>query len=382
MTVVSLTLLAWMILAVAAFWLLPDRLRGVWLTGVTFAFLVVHAPLSAAILVGLALATYGVTRSSQVSGTTAFVLCATIVLVLVFYKLRITIQFTETLTTLAIPLGLSYYALRCIHYVIERYKGTLAPQSAQDVGSYLFFLPTLLAGPIHRYGPFARDARRRRWDSRLFAEGLERILYGYVKITFLSNYVLGQGLSSVVVDLHASYPAASNYLAILQNGLNGYLQFSGYSDIAIGFGMLLGYRIMENFNWPFLKKNISEFWKAWHISLSSWCRDYVYMVVVALSRRPALAAIASMLVIGLWHELSYRYLLWGLYNGLGIVAWQQFQRVKLLLPRVESAAVARTLEAAALLLTFHFVIFGFVLVNQPTLGQALAVYRSIFEGWQ
>jgi alginate O-acetyltransferase complex protein AlgI len=382
MSVVSLTLLGWMIFAVAAFWLLPDRLRGAWLSGVTFAFLAVHAPLSAAILLGFAIATYAFTRSNEVTGTTAFVLCAAIVLVLVFYKLRITVQFSDTLTTLAIPLGLSYYALRCMHYVIERYKGTLAPQSAQDVGGYLFFLPTLLAGPIHRYAPFARDARRRRWDARLFAEGLERILYGYVKITFLSNYVLGQGLGGVVRDLHASHPAASNYLAILQNGLKGYLQFSGYSDIAIGFGMLLGYRVMENFNWPFLKKNISEFWKTWHISLSSWCRDYVYMVVVALWRRPALAAIASMLVIGLWHEISCRYLLWGLYNGLGIVVWQQFQRVKPLLPRLESAIAARALDAGSLVLTFHFVIFGFVLVNQPTLGQALAMYRSIFEGSQ
>lgn len=380
MSVVSLGLLAWMIFAVSSYWLLPDRLRGAWLTGVTFAFLVIHAPLSAAILLGFALATYGFTRSDRLSGTTTFALCAAIVLVLVFYKLRISVQFTDTLTTLAIPLGLSYYALRCVHYVIERYKGTLPPQSAVDLGSYMFFLPTLLAGPINRYGPFHRDARRRRWDRRLFAEGLERILYGYVKITLLSNYVISQGLSSIVVDLRPSYSFSSTYLSILRDGLNGYLQFSGYSDIAIGFSMLLGYRIMENFNWPFLKKNISEFWKSWHISLSSWCRDYVYMVVVALSRRPAVAAIASMLVIGLWHEISYRYLVWGLYNGLGIVTWQQFQRVKPLLPRTESATLGRTLDGISVLLTFHFVIFGFVLVNQPTLGQALAVYRSIFEG--
>jgi alginate O-acetyltransferase complex protein AlgI len=382
MSVLSLSLLGWMIFAVSAYWLLPDRLRGAWLAGVTFAFLVVHAPLSAAILLGFALATYGFTRSDRVGGTTAFALCAGIVLVLVFYKLRISVQFSDTLTTLAIPLGLSYYALRCVHYVIERYKGTLAPQSALDVGSYMFFLPTLLAGPIHRYGPFQRDARRRRWDSSLFAEGLERILYGYVKITFLSNYVVSQGLAAIVTDLDASHPSASIYLSIVQNGLNGYLQFSGYSDIAIGFGMLLGYRVMENFNWPFLKKNISDFWKSWHISLSSWCRDYVYMVVIAVSRRPAMAAIASMLVIALWHEISFRYVVWGLYNGLGIVGWQQFQRVKPLLPRIGSFGVSRALGGVSVLITFHFVIFGFVLVNQPTLGQALAVYRSMFEGWR
>ena len=255
--------------------------------------------------------------------------------ILVYYKLQISVGFADALTTIAIPLGLSYYSLRCVHYVIERYKGTVAPQSALGVGSYMLFLPTLLAGPIHRFGPFHRNSKRRRWNSALFAEGLERILYGYVKIVFLSNYVVGQGLNSIIDDLSLYHPATSAYLSVVKNGLNGYLQFSGYSDIAIGFGLLLGYRVMENFNWPLIRRNIAEFWGSWHISLSNWCRDYVYMVVISLARRPALAAVASMLVIGLWHEISYRYLLWGLYNGIGIVIWQQFQHVKPLLPRIE-----------------------------------------------
>jgi alginate O-acetyltransferase complex protein AlgI len=89
-----------------------------------------------------------------------------------------------------------------------------------------------------------------------------------------------------------------------------------------------------------------------------------------------------MLVIALWHEISFRYVVWGLYNGLGIVGWQQFQRVKPLLPRIGSSGVSRALGGVSVLITFHFVIFGFVLVNQPTLGQALAVYRSMFEGWR
>jgi alginate O-acetyltransferase complex protein AlgI len=104
------------------------------------------------------------------------------------------------------------------------------------------------------------------------------------------------------------------------------------------------------------------------------------MIVVSLSRRPALAAVASMLVMGLWHEVSLRYLAWGLYNGVGIVVWQQFQHLKRLLPRIESRVAVHVFNGVAVLLTFHFVIFGFVLVHEPTLGRALAVYRSIFEG--
>jgi alginate O-acetyltransferase complex protein AlgI len=104
------------------------------------------------------------------------------------------------------------------------------------------------------------------------------------------------------------------------------------------------------------------------------------MVVISVTRRPALAALVSMLAIGLWHEVSYRYLLWGLYNGAGIVAWQQFQALKPVLPQIRSETAGLILHGASVLLTFHFVIFGFVLVNQPTLSQALAVYRSVFQG--
>src|SRR5690606_22484260 len=97
-----------------------------------------------------------------------------------------------------------------------------------------------------------------------------------------------------------------------------YFKFSGYSDIAIGVSRLLGFRVMENFHYPFIAQNIGDFWKRWHISLSSWCRDYAYMPVWSRLRNGALAALASMLILGLWHELSWRYLAWGLYHGAGI----------------------------------------------------------------
>jgi alginate O-acetyltransferase complex protein AlgI len=140
---------------------------------------------------------------------------------------------------------------------------------------------------------------------------------------------------------------------------------------------------MENFNWPLLQKNISEFWKAWHISLSSWCREYVYMVAVSFTRRPAIGVLATMLAIGLWHEASHRYLLWGVYNGLGILVWQQFQTMKRWLPElpIRNARWFRIgTHALAVLATFHFVMFGFVLVLQPTVAKALEFYRVMLLG--
>jgi alginate O-acetyltransferase complex protein AlgI len=306
-----------------------------------------------------------------------------IVGLLAWFKARLAADISGNVLGVAIPLGLSYYALRCIHYLVERYKVSLPPHDFVDFVSYLFFLPTLIAGPIHRFADFVRDQRRMRWDSEKFSVGLERILYGYVKITFLANYLVSNRLAHYVADLGDDRVSLAAYLTMLQQGLNGYLQFAGYSDIAIGCGLLLGYRVMENFRWPLLQKNISDFWKAWHISLSSWCREYVYMLVVSFTRRPALAVLATMLVIGLWHEASLRYVVWGAYNGLGIVVWQRFQSAKARLPEwpfLQAQGFRLTAHALAVLVTFHFVMFGFVLVLQPTIAAAIDFYRTMLLG--
>ena len=157
---------------------------------------------------------------------------------------------------------------------------------------------------------------------------MERILYGYVKITLLGNLLVNGWFAQWIAAIAESHVRFKIYLSVVRNGLDVYFQFSGYSDIAIGFALLLGYRVIENFNWPYLQPNISRFWQSWHISLSRWCRDYVYAVVLSSSRSPALAALSTMLVIGLWHAISLNYFFWGLYHAFGIIAWQRFQKLK------------------------------------------------------
>ncbi len=383
MSVVSLTWPCWMLSAVAGHWLLPQNLARLWLIAVTAAFVLAYSPASAVILVVFTLATYYLAQAERYLGVKILVVGAAIVAVLGWYKVQIAADLASGLLDVAIPLGMSYYALRCIHYLVERYKGSLAPHDAIDFVSYLFFLPTLIAGPIHRFGEFQRDQRRLRWDSVKFSEGLERILYGYVKITFLANYLVSIRFADAISGLGDGETALAAYFTMLQQGLNGYLQFSGYSDIAIGSALLLGYRVMENFRWPLVQKNISDFWKAWHISLSNWCREYVYMLVVSFTRRPALAVLATMMVIGLWHEASYRYILWGVYNGIGIVLWQQFQVLKQKIPQWpfrQARWYGLGTHALAVLLTFHFVMFGFVLVLQPSVAAAMAFYRTMLLG--
>jgi alginate O-acetyltransferase complex protein AlgI len=383
MSVVSLAWPVWMATAVAGHWLLPAFVAQLWIAVLTLSFLLVYSPESAGILAVFTLATYFVARSGRPSGLRLASAGAAILAVLSTYKVRVSADLASAALDIAIPLGLSYYALRCIHYIIERYKGRLPEHDFLDFASYMLFLPTLIAGPIHRFGDFQRDRRRQRWDSDKFSEGLERILYGYVKITFIANHLVSIRLAELVAGLPPEQGSLAAYLSMIQHGLNGYLQFSGYSDIAIGFALLLGYRVMENFRWPLLQRNISDFWKSWHISLSSWCREYVYMLVISFTRRPVIAVVATMLAIGLWHEASHRYVLWGVYNAVGIVIWQQFQHVKPLFLKfavLQTNAARIAVRAASVALTFHFVMAGFVLVQQPSIGQALDFYRTLFGG--
>jgi alginate O-acetyltransferase complex protein AlgI len=268
-----------------------------------------------------------------------------------------------------------------MHYALERYKGTLDKHGFKEFLGYLFFLPTIVIGPINRFGPFLRDVRRQRWDGSLMSEGLERILYGYVKITVLGNFLVASQLGGWIETLRPDHPVLGEYLGVVRYGLNSYLQFAGFSDVAIGFALLLGYRVIENFDWPYLRTNISAFWRSWHISLTSWCRDYVYGSVFAVSRSPALGALATLVVVGLWHEISVRYLLWGVYHGVGLIVWQRFQDLKRYLPTVTHPLGRRAIDGLSILLTVHFVWFSFVLVSQPTLAMAWQVYRTILFWW-
>ena len=351
------------------------------LAATTFLFLAIYAPISALLLSFLSVWTYGLANRPVLSARRLAVTCAGILLPVVAYKLGVGVDLEGGGGAVAIPLGLSYYGFRCMHYALERYKGTLERHGFKEVLGYLFFLPTIVIGPINRFGPFLRDLRRQRWDGALMSEGLERILYGYVKITVIGNFLIASQFRTWIESWRAEHQALGEYMNIIRYGLNSYFQFAGFSDIAIGFALLLGYRVIENFNWPYLQTNISAFWRSWHISLTSWCRDYVYGSVFAVTRSPALGALATLVVVGLWHEISVRYLLWGVYHGIGLIVWQRFQDVKRYLPTVSNPLGRRAVDGFCILLTANFVWFSFVLVSQPTLAMAWQAYRTVLFWW-
>ena len=263
---------------------------------------------------------------------------------------------------------------------MERYKGSIRDLGPREVVEYLFFLPTIFVGPVHRFGPWRQDRTQHRIDALDIGMGLERIVEGYVKISFLGNFVVSQVLVDWSETVTTPESRGELYLRMVTIGLNLYFQFSGFSDIAIGFARLLGFEVMENFDWPFFKRNISEFWSSWHISLTSWSREYVYTPVIASTRSPAFGALASLVAIALWHELSLRYLIWGAYHGLGIVMWQRTRPLWRRLPQVHSQVGRATLRVLSTIVTVHFVLFGFLLVRQTDLASMGDAAKTLL-GW-
>lgn len=373
MTWTDPSLVVWAATFVAAAWLVPRRRQITAMGAVGLLFLAFADFRSLAILAVLAAMAFLVMRSAPPK--TLHVTAA----VLVVGATIVTFKWGVTLGDAAaglVPLGLSFYGLRILHLIFDWSRGQLPATDSASKIRYLLFFPTQIAGPINRFPDFARDSRRRRWDRDLVAVGLERVLYGSIKIVVLANYLVAGKMATYLEMIPADGWLAS-YLGCVQYGLNLYLQFAGYSDIAIGLALLVGFRIPENFHRPFVAINIHDFWDRWHITLSHWCRDYVFQPVAAFTRSPHLGVIAGMLVLGIWHELSWRYVLWGVYHGLGLVVWRQFQTWKTNIPRDYSPTLRSILMFASWFLTMNFVILSFALTRAESLPETWSIWMSI-----
>ena len=267
-----------------------------------------------------------------------------------------------------IPLGLSYYTFRNIHYTIEVYKGKIQQENLLHYLAYNFFLPSFIVGPINRYHDFIKDWNRRRFNKDQFSLGLERILYGSSKIIILGNYFFTLKANQFIENIDSKYVWLKTFLETSCFILNGFFKFAGYSDIAIGLSLLLGFRIMENFNYPFFATNMRDFWSRYHISLSSFCKDYIYTPIASHTRNATKAIIITMIVIGLWHEISIRYILWGIFQAIGIYS-SSFIKIN------SNSFIA---QYAGRLFVFVFFAFSCVIVSHDTLTEAINTYKILF----
>ncbi len=340
----------WLVLlsSAAAFWLLPRAVRFGFLGAVSFGYLYwlevrrdpdpieLNAPV---VLLGWTLLFYWLTPTMASRGRRGTAVMVALILAIVGYlayfkyfpRLAADLFGPESpMAAIALPLGISYFTFKLIHYVAEVARGTIKERSFQQFLCYIFLFPIFTAGPIERYDHFLASQ-----SSRLRVEdltvGTTRIVHGLVKKFVVADLILlpllaGLGTPERMVEYLNVLPWYKVTAFVVGTFLYAYLDFSAYSDIAIGSSRLFGLRIMENFNWPILAPNIGNFWQRWHMTLAGWCKAYVYLPMMGLTRKPAAAVYSTFIVMGLWHAGSVNWVGWGLYNATGVMAYLYFTR--------------------------------------------------------
>ncbi|MCB9452546.1 MAG: MBOAT family protein [Anaerolineaceae bacterium] len=289
-------------------------------------------------------------------------------------------------------LGFSYVAFRLLHTVRDRQTGLLPTLSLREYVTYVVFFPSFIAGPIDRAERFIEDYRALPAQPRLlsaqFVEGSTRIMLGLFK-KFVIADTLAQGLALNTVNAQQIHSVGGSWLLLYGYALRLFFDFSGYSDIAIGVGLMFGVRLPENFTRPYTRTNITAFWQSWHITLSNWARFYIFSPLSrALLRskpRPSPTLIvlssqlATMVMIGLWHGITPNFLIWGVWHGVGLFIHKQWtDRTRPLYRRINPNPAQRAIaNGAAWFLTFHFVVLGWVWFAMPDFGQAINVFRQL-----
>ncbi|HYU26249.1 MAG TPA: MBOAT family O-acyltransferase [Thermoanaerobaculia bacterium] len=351
------------------FYLVPRRYRAAVLTFWGAAFYLIYAgPFFVVVLVLAILAFFSGRRAA------AWLTGIATVGLLVYFK--------GTTTSILVPLGFSYLSFELLHVVMERRRGRIEELSLIDLLAFVFFAPTRVAGPIKRYPDFVAAVRDAEPSSANVYAGLLRILFGLAK-----KYLLADVLALTVAEQTYVSSALHAWIIVFAYSLQIYFDFSAYSDIAIGLGRILGIGLPENFRWPYLAKNIREFWDRWHITLSHWVRDYVFVPVGRtlfrgpLRRSPIVIAAISYLVtfaiVGAWHGLTPAFLLWGVYHG---VLLSLYHVVRLKTPvwiADHRWYEARAVRAASVMVTFFCVTLGWVPFMMP-LPQAQKMLALMF----
>lgn len=271
------------------------------------------------------------------------------------------------LLKIALPIGISFYTFQLISYTVDVYRGVEAQKNFIDLAAYISLFPQLIAGPIVRYSQISRELVCRSHSFEQTASGARRFVLGLGKKVLIAN-ALGQ--------LCQIFRASNDksllffWLYALSSMLHIYFDFSGYSDMAIGLGRIFGFDFIENFNYPFISRSVTEFWRRWHISLGSWFRDYVYIPLGGsrVSRpRWFLNIFIVWLLTGFWHGAAWNFILWGLFFAVFLVLEKMW-----LLKKLENSAVLSHVYVL-LISAVSFVIF-----NAANMGEALSYLGSMF----
>ncbi len=231
-------------------------------------------------------------------------------------------QNASKFSNVVLPLGISFYTFQTMSYTIDVYRGTVkANRNFIDFATYVTLFPQLIAGPIVRYKEIENELTNRVVTSQLFANGIERFIVGLAKKMIIANNC------AFLVDGIFALPASeisplTAWLGLIAYSFQIYFDFSGYSDMAIGLGKMFGFNFPENFNYPYISKSVREFWRRWHITLSNWFKDYLY-ISLGGNRKGSFTTYINLLIVffitGLWHGANWTFIVWGLFHGIFLI---------------------------------------------------------------
>ena len=330
--------LAALVVGPALYWLVvPVHRRSYFLAALSVLYLAARAPGATGAVLGWTLLVYwAVPRTMNASRPTRALagLLGVLLGYLVLFKhvpvILDALATNELEAKVILPLGASYYVFKLVHYGVEVARGKVEEHDVFDMLAWTTLFTAFVAGPIERFDHFLSN-RHEAPSRAMFASGITRIVHGMIKKLLLADVVL-LGLAGPVPELLRTLDQRSTldvWGFVFLMYLWAYLDFSAYSDIAIGAARLFGIELMENFDWPILATNISQFWKRWHMTLAGWCQSYVYLPFVGFTRNPYLSTIATFLVMGLWHGAALNWLFWGVFHGAGVSAhltWSRYKR--------------------------------------------------------
>ncbi|WP_337927599.1 MBOAT family protein [Anaerotignum lactatifermentans] len=370
----------------ALYYLLPTlRIRNVLLIIVSLLFYAYGEPVYVLLMIASIIINYifgrllGTENKKKRQWILAIAVVINIGLLVVFKYLDMMVQTVNQLcgseiplVGLALPIGISFFTFQALSYVIDVYRREVEPQkNLWNVMLYISFFPQLIAGPIVKYHDIQEQIDNRNTDVKEIAEGLRRFIIGLSKKVLISN--------TMAVTADALFAAGAGELNILSAWIAAiaymlqiYFDFSGYSDMAIGLGHMFGFRFLENFRYPYISSNIQEFWRRWHISLSTWFKEYLYIPLGGNRKGKARTCLNKMIVFfstGLWHGANWTFVFWGLWHGVFLL----FEQV---------CPVKKLPKVLAHIYALLVVCVGFVMFRADTFGQGMFMIGTMFSGWE
>ena len=272
------------------------------------------------------------------------------------------------------PIGISFYTFQSISYVMDVYRGESAQKDMYKLALYIALFPQLIAGPIVKYHEISAQIESRSVNFSTLSYGIKRFIIGLSKKMLIAN-TFGEIADKVFASNPDSFSPLIAWLGAVCYTLQIYFDFSGYSDMAIGLGAIFGFKFPENFNYPYISKTITEFWRRWHISLSSWFREYLYIPLGGNrkgNRRTYLNLFLVFLATGVWHGAAWNFVIWGIYNGFFVIIER--------LCKLNKDTQTRPLYQIGLLHIYCILAFiiGWVLFRSPDLEYAISYISNMF----